>query len=144
MSFRKLNVDDTPQQLSEPLSNLSLEEHQQQMDQRATQVRALITRGQSTEALEQALENPPYGTGLSSTSAQLVSEVLMACRSQDIQQVLGGLSEEGKDTLLKYIYHGLGKPADFNCGVLLMWHERVVGMGGLGSIVRVMTDRKVV
>ncbi|KAJ2136772.1 arp2/3 complex subunit, partial [Coemansia sp. RSA 678] len=110
-------------------------------------VRAAISRGNSLEALEKALSEPPYGRGMEaaqSANAQLVSEILMATRAQDIGSVVGDLSDDDQDVLLKYIYHGLAHPAEFNCGVLLSWHERVVESGGLGSVVRVMADRRTV
>ncbi|KAJ2883796.1 arp2/3 complex subunit [Coemansia aciculifera] len=153
MAHRKLDIDgfDTEQQrMAEQMQYLSTKsdaEVASMVDQKAASVRAAITRGSSVEALEKALADPPYGYGLDaaqSANAQLVSEVLMATRAQDITSVVSSLADDSRDVLLKYIYHGLARPAGFNCGVLLSWHERVVEAGGLGSIVRVMSDRKTI
>ncbi|KAJ2083066.1 arp2/3 complex subunit [Coemansia sp. RSA 988] len=152
MAYRKLAIDnlDVENQMTEQLqfmSTKSNEEVASMVDQKAAAVRAAITRGNSIEALEKALAEPPYGRGLEpaqSSNAQLVSEILMATRAQDIASVVANLADEDRDVLLKYIYHGLARPAEFNCGVLLSWHERIVESGGLGSIVRVMSDRRVV
>ncbi|KAJ1833276.1 arp2/3 complex subunit [Coemansia sp. RSA 2706] len=153
MAHRKLEVDNLDaeqQQMAEQLQYLSTRSHDEVaalVDQKSAAVRAAITRGSSVEALEKALADPPYGRGLEaaqSANAQLVSEIMMATRAQDIGGVVGSLSEDQRDVLLKYIYHGLARPAEFNCGVLLGWHERVAESGGLGSIVRVMSDRKTV
>ncbi|KAJ1944391.1 actin-related protein ARPC5 [Linderina pennispora] len=153
MAHRKLDIDAldaSNQELTQQMQYLSTKttsELVSSVDQKAAAVRAAITRGNSAEALERALAEPPYGHGMEAAqaaNAQLVSEVLTATRAQDIASVVGSLSDDAKDVLLKYIYHGLAKPAEFNCGVLLSWHERVVEAGGLGSIVRVMTDRKTV
>ncbi|KAJ2844346.1 arp2/3 complex subunit [Coemansia brasiliensis] len=153
MAHRKLvidNLDAEHQQMTEQMqyvSTKSTEEVVAQVDQKAAAVRAAITRGNSIEALERALADPPYGRGMEAAqaaNAQLVSEILMATRTQDIASVVSNISEDARDVLLKYIYHGLARPAEFNCGVLLSWHERVTESGGLGSIVRVMSDRRTV
>ncbi|KAJ2609185.1 arp2/3 complex subunit [Coemansia sp. RSA 1365] len=153
MAHRKLaidGVDAEDQQITEQMQFMSTKSNEEVasiVDQKAAAVRAAITRGNSIEALEKALADPPYGRGLESaqsSNAQLVSEILMATRAQDIASVIANLADEDRDVLLKYIYHGLARPAEFNCGVLLSWHERVVENGGLGSIVRVMSDRRIV
>jgi actin related protein 2/3 complex subunit 5 len=46
------------------------------------------------------------------------------------------------DLLMKYIYRGFESPSDGSSGHLLLWHEKVFEKGGLGSIVRVLTDKK--
>ncbi|KAJ2770898.1 arp2/3 complex subunit [Coemansia nantahalensis] len=153
MAHRKLAIDALDaehQQMTEQLQFLSTRSASEvgaMVEQKAGAVRAAITRGSSVEALERALADPPYGRGLEqaqAANAQLVGEVLMATRAQDIAGVIAGLSEDDRDALLKYVYHGLARPAAFNCGVLLSWHERVVEAGGLGSIVRVLSDRRTV
>ncbi|KAJ2501708.1 arp2/3 complex subunit [Coemansia sp. RSA 1972] len=153
MAYRKLAIDHLDvehQQMTEQMQYLSTKSHAEVtslVDQKSAAVRAAISRGNSLEALEKALSEPPYGRGMEaaqSANAQLVSEILMATRAQDIGSVVGDLSDDDRDVLLKYIYHGLAHPAEFNCGVLLSWHERVVESGGLGSVVRVMADRRTV
>ncbi|KAJ2864034.1 arp2/3 complex subunit [Coemansia erecta] len=153
MAHRKLAIDgfdEEHQQIAQQMQILSTKSDSEVaslVDQKASAVRAAITRGNSAEALEKALSEPPYGHGLEaaqSANALLVAEVLMATRTQEVNNVVASLSEDYRDVLLKYIYHGLAHPAEFNCGVLLSWHERVVEAGGLGSIVRVMADRKTI
>ncbi|KAJ2227927.1 arp2/3 complex subunit [Coemansia sp. RSA 1722] len=153
MSHRKLAIDGYDaehQQMAQQMQYLSTKSHTEVsalVDQKAGIVRAAITRGNNVEALEKALSEPPYGHGMEpaqAANALLVSEILMATRTQDIANVVGGLADDARDVLLKYVYHGLARPAEFNCGVLLSWHERIVEAGGLGSIVRVMSDRKTV
>ncbi|KAJ1965044.1 arp2/3 complex subunit [Dipsacomyces acuminosporus] len=153
MAHRKLDIDALDaehQQITQQMQYLSTktsDEVASSVSQKSAAVRAAITRGNSVEALEKALADPPYGHGMEpaqAANAQLVSEVLAATRTQDIPSIVSSLSDDNRDILLKYIYHGLARPAEFNCGVLLSWHERVVESGGLGSIVRVMSDRKTV
>jgi actin related protein 2/3 complex subunit 5 len=45
---------------------------------------------------------------------------------------------------MKYIYRGFSEPTDNSGAILLTWHEKAYAIGGLGSIVRVLTDRKTV
>ncbi|KAJ2355961.1 arp2/3 complex subunit [Coemansia erecta] len=153
MAYRKIAIDHLDaehQQMTEQMQYLSTKSHSEVtslVDQKSALVRACLTKGNTVEALERALAEPPYGRGLEAAqaaNAQVISEILMATRAQDIGSVVGSLSDDDRDVLLKYIYHGLAHPAEFNCGVLLSWHERVVEGGGLGSIVRVMSDRRTV
>ncbi|KAJ2777915.1 arp2/3 complex subunit [Coemansia javaensis] len=153
MAHRELAIDafdEEQRQMMEQmevLSTRSAGEAAAAVEHKAAAVRAAITRGDTVDALGRALAEPPYGRGLEAAqaaNAQLVGEILMATRVQDIGSVVGGLTDDDRDVLLKYIYHGLARPAAFNCGVLLGWHERIVEAGGLGSIVRVLADRRTV
>ena len=41
---------------------------------------------------------------------------------------------------MKYIYRGFEIPSEGSSGNLLTWHEKVFARGGVGSIVRVLSD----
>ena len=45
------------------------------------------------------------------------------------------------ETFLKYVYRFMGKSV--NCGLMLKLHATLTDKGGLGSIMRVLTDKKV-
>lgn len=44
------------------------------------------------------------------------------------------------DVLMKYVYRGFEIPTEGSSGHLLQWHEKVYSKGGVGSIVRVLSD----
>jgi len=91
--------------------------------------------------------------------------VLNSTKSTDIPNVVKLLPAEAQDTLMKYLYKGMGLPGwgDVSGSVLLGWHEKVCRMprlstliffltqfhqltevAGTGCIVRAMTDRRLV
>ncbi len=54
--------------------------------------------------------------------------------------LLKNLDLETCDVLMKYVYKLMAKTS--NCATMLKIHAQLVEKAGLGSIVRVMTDRK--
>ena len=54
--------------------------------------------------------------------------------------VLRSLDLEACDVLMKYVYKLMANQS--NCALMLKLHAQLVEKAGLGSIVRVMTDRK--
>lgn len=75
---------------------------------------------------------------------QLVMEIMASVRSSDIGNVVRSLSVDQVDLIMKYIYRAMATPSAFSSVPLLAWHEKVYEIGGVGSIVRVLTDRKTV
>ncbi|XP_014798235.1 PREDICTED: actin-related protein 2/3 complex subunit 5-like protein [Calidris pugnax] len=71
-------------------------------------------------------------------------KVLTSFKSSEIEQAVSSLDRNGVDLLMKYIYKGFEKPTENSSAILLQWHEKALAVGGLGSIVRVLTARKTV
>ena len=69
-----------------------------------------------------------------------MESVLSTISEAEIPVLLKGLDLEACDVLMKYVYKLMGKSS--NCALMLKLHAQLVEKAGLGSIVRVMTDRK--
>lgn len=112
-----------------------------------TEVEALLRQGNMNDALHAVLKNPPINNKNHSAKEQveqLVVTVLSSFKSSDIEKAVGSLDKAGVDLLMKYIYRGFESPSDNSSAVLLQWHEKALAVGGVGSIVRVLTARKTV
>lgn len=61
--------------------------------------------------------------------------------SKSEAKVIGDLTPVEVDTLMKFIYYGFRQqPQDAT--LLLKFHDAAYAVGGVGSIVRVLTDKK--
>lgn len=69
-------------------------------------------------------------------------KVLLSIKSSQIEEVVQSLDPDQVDVLMKYIYKGFEVPSEGSSAHLLSWHEKAFAAGGVGSIVRVLTDKK--
>lgn len=139
-NFRKVNVDD----LDEDRFQDDAAETQETVGPSEGAVQELLNGKKNTDALKLVLKDPPYNAGAKEKSRllALLLRVLSQYKSNDVEGTVKQLSPEELDILLKFIYKGFSEPSDSSCGSLLSWHEKVVSVGGVGSIMRVLTDRK--
>ncbi|KAI9106221.1 actin-related protein 2/3 complex subunit 5 [Phlyctochytrium arcticum] len=152
MAHRKIDVDkyddedafiDEEQTSAEPTASSA--EVEDEVNARASEVRAALSRSDYAGAVAKALENPPAGAQLQAAkdkNTATVMEALAAARATDIPTICKSLSTAQMDILMKYIYRGMASPELYNSAVLLTWHEKTTEIGGVGSIMRVLTDRK--
>lgn len=70
----------------------------------------------------------------------IVESVLSTIQEAEIPALLKGLDLDSCDVLMKYVYKLMAKSS--NCAIMLKIHAQLVEKAGLGSIVRVMVDRK--
>jgi actin related protein 2/3 complex subunit 5 len=140
-AFRKVDVD----QYSEEVY-----EEDQVADDGVTgpsdaEVQSLLSKNRNTEALTYVLSTPPLATknqGVKDKALQSVLKVLMSFKAAEIEGALKGLDQNKLDILMKYIYRGFEQPSENSSAQLLVWHDKVFAITGLGSIVRVLTDKK--
>lgn len=72
----------------------------------------------------------------------LTLRVLLAIKSHQMDQAVELLEKNDLlDVLMKYIYRGFEIPSEGSSGHLLQWYEKVFARGGVGCIVRVLSDR---
>ncbi|KAI9324066.1 actin-related protein 2/3 complex subunit 5 [Zopfochytrium polystomum] len=115
------------------------------VNNRATEVRNLLFRGANAQAVIASLQNPPFGLDpqpIKDKNTQIVMEALSSVNSAEIVNVVKQLTSAQLDLAMKFIYRGMASPDIYNPSVLLAWHEKVVEVGGLATITRVLTDRQ--
>ncbi|XP_017576640.1 actin related protein 2/3 complex, subunit 5-like, b [Pygocentrus nattereri] len=141
--FRKVDVDEFDE-------NKFVEEHDEATEQPGPdtgEVDNLIRQGDMMSAFHVALRNPPINSKnpvIKEKAQAVVLRVLTSFKSSDIEPAVKSLDSNGIDLLMKYVYKGFEKPSENSSAVLLQWHEKAFAVGGLGSIVRVMTSRKTI
>ncbi|KAF7795743.1 hypothetical protein EIP86_006910 [Pleurotus ostreatoroseus] len=117
--------------------------------QKATAIRGFLSKGDIAGALTTVLEGAPYGPNVEEArnlNLQTLVTILNSTKATEIPGVIRSLSEDAQDTLMKYLYKGMGLPGwgDVSGSVLLGWHEKLTEVAGTGCIVRAMTDRRLV
>eukprot|EP01135_Chromosphaera_perkinsii_P005708 Nk52_evm8s359 gene=Nk52_evmTU8s359 len=114
------------------------------VQKREQEVRRLVSMGNLENALKTALSEPPTtakDVNVKTLNCETVMSVLTAYKGNEIGNAVKSLNSEELDILMKYIYKGMGNPESGNSPILLSWHEKTVEHAGLGSIVRVLTDK---
>ncbi|KAF5291720.1 hypothetical protein FQR65_LT11414 [Abscondita terminalis] len=97
------------------------------------------------EALHAVLSNAPLGSKnqqIKDQALNITLRVLLAIKASQIDDIVQSLSLELIDVLMKYVYRGFEIPSEGSSGHLLLWHEKAYGIGGVGCIVRVLSDSK--
>jgi len=138
--FRKVEIDDFD---PEKFKDDTVEGDEQGPNE--AEVNAFLTQGKNTDALVAVLKNPPVGAKnqtVKDKAVQLAIRVLTTFKTSEIDNAVKSLDSKLIDTLMKYIYRGFEFPSEGSSASLLSWHEKAYAIGGAGSIVRVLTDRK--
>jgi len=72
----------------------------------------------------------------------IVEKVLFSITDAEMAGLINSLSLDACDVLMKYIYKFMSKCN--NSALMLKLHSQLLEKAGIGSIVRVLTDRKLV
>ncbi len=81
-------------------------------------------------------------------NSDIIEKVLSQLSESDIPNAINALDNETSDILMKYLYRLMGQQREktekekFNYALVLKFHAQLVEKAGVGSIVRVLTDRK--
>ncbi|MGH0141183.1 UNVERIFIED_CONTAM: hypothetical protein FKN15_072722 [Acipenser sinensis] len=148
--FRKVDIDDYDENKFVDEQEEAAEQQgpdEAEVDSLTRQYPLREQTGDNMAAFHAALRNPPINTknqAVKERAQGIVLKVLTSFRSSEIEQAVKSLDKNSVDLLMKYIYKGFEKPSDNSSAILLQWHEKAFAVGGLGSIVRVLTARKTV
>lgn len=72
--------------------------------------------------------------------AELMLRVILNVKSSEIESIVNTLDLDEIDVLMRYIYYGFEHPVEGSSSYLLTWHDKACNRGGVGSIVRVLTE----
>ncbi|XP_076352078.1 actin-related protein 2/3 complex subunit 5-B-like [Tachypleus tridentatus] len=141
--FRKIDVDQYNEDLYKdedgseaPSPPAGPDEHE---------IMSYLNQGKNIDALKTVLRTAPIGSknpSVKDAAFALVMKVLLAVKTSEMEKAVNCLDRELVDILMKYIYRGFECPSEGSSAHLLAWHEKAYAAGGVGSIVRVLTDRK--
>lgn len=69
-------------------------------------------------------------------------KVILSIKPSQIEEIVNSLDSNLLDTLMKYVYKGFEAPSEGSSGLLLLWHEKIYNIVGVGCIVRVLSDTR--
>jgi len=140
--FRKIDVDSYGEDV---FKDEDLHETQATTNLNEQEIRKLVQSNKFAEALRKLLDSAPLtvkNAAVKDAATNLVLQVLLGVKTSEIDKTIEGLDVDQIDVLMKYIYRGFELPSDGSSANLLIWHEKTFAKGGVGSIVRVLTDKK--
>ncbi|XP_001198802.2 actin-related protein 2/3 complex subunit 5-B [Strongylocentrotus purpuratus] len=139
--FRKVNIDEFDEN--------NYQDEVVEADQVAVpaeeEIERLLNSKKNVDALQLLLRNAPITSKNQvdkDKAHQLVIRVLTMFKASEVGDAVNSLDSNSIDILMKYIYREFAAPSEKSASVCLTWHEKVYAVGGVGSIIRVLTDRK--
>ncbi|KAF7266285.1 actin-related protein 2/3 complex, subunit 5 [Rhynchophorus ferrugineus] len=109
------------------------------------EVKNLLQKGKLIDALKVVLMNAPLGSKnqqIKENALNLTLRVLLSIKPSQIEEAVNSLDIDLLDILMKYVYKGFENPSEGSSGHLLVWHEKVYNVGGVGCIIRVLSDTR--
>ncbi|XP_011066517.1 PREDICTED: actin-related protein 2/3 complex subunit 5 [Acromyrmex echinatior] len=109
------------------------------------EILTLLSQGKNAEALISVLKSAPLeckNQQVKDSARNLTQKVLLSIKSNQVDDCLAQLDRDLIDVLMKYIYRGFEIPTEGSSSHLLLWHEKVFNISGVGCIVRVFSDSK--
>jgi len=72
----------------------------------------------------------------------LIMYILLNVKKTDIDSILEQMDIDQLDLLMRYVYKGLENPLNGRSNRLFYWHSAIFYKVGLGSIMRVLCDKR--
>ena len=141
--FRKIDIDQYNEDLFKDEDNQDAVSPTIGFDER--EINNLMAQGRHGDALKHLLSRAPINSKnqlAKDTAFSLMMQLLNGVRANEIDKIVDQLDNDHIDILMKYIYRGFETPPDGNSAHLLSWHEKTYNKGGVGCIVRVLTDKR--
>ena len=109
------------------------------------QLNSLLNSNKNVEALKLFLAGSPVGIKDPDTKNKvrdLAQRILLAVKKEEMEPAVSKMDKDTLDVLMKFIYAGFERPVEGSSGHLLVWHDKVFSASGLGSVVRVLSDKR--
>ena len=109
------------------------------------QLNSLLNSNKNVEALKQFLSSSPAGIKEPETKSkirELAQRILLAVKKEEMEAAVAQMDKDSLDVLMKFIYAGFESPVEGSSGHLLVWHDKVFSASGVGSVVRVLADKR--
>merc|ERR1711915_923554 len=109
------------------------------------QINSLLNSNKNVDALKLFLSSSPLGKkdpNAKKTTLELAVRNMMAIKQNQIEDAVKGLDNDSRDVLMKFVYKGFEIPSKDSSAHLLLWHEKIFNVTGVGSVVRVLTDKR--
>ncbi|RWS16361.1 Actin-related protein 2/3 complex subunit 5-like protein [Dinothrombium tinctorium] len=141
--FRKIDIDQYNDDLFKEEESVDVQSPVTGVDEQ--EVNRLLQSGKHVEAIKYLISVCPLNSknqAAKDCALNLMMQAMSAVKTSEMDKVIDALDIDQIDIIMKYIYRGFENPSDNRSGHLLIWHEKAYTKAGLGSIVRVLTDKK--
>ena len=104
-------------------------------------VQKLCSQGKFADAIKYILSFDA-ANGKDLVEPNLMIQTMLGVKASEIDGIVAGLNTEQLDLVMKYIYRGFESPSENRSAHLLVWHQKTCSKSGLGSIVRVLAEKR--
>eukprot|EP01133_Synstelium_polycarpum_P007741 gene7741-9071_t len=139
------NYDDENMDAAGPENGKTDAQYKQEIQARSNEITKALNAGNPASCIALALQDPPIYTksqAIKDQNATIVINLLGSIKEKDVDACLNNLTADDLDVLMKYIYRGLA--TGDNSAIFFKWFEATLKKGGIGSVVRAISERKTV
>merc|ERR1712048_874272 len=137
-----------------PTTNMADDsELMQQVEDTANNIRTMIGQKRASDAVMEALSDPPYATKnmeIKDKHAEAAFTAVVALKDSELDKLLEDIEASEMDTLMKFLYKFMAMSENWDkdddrfkeSPKVLKFHKKLVDKAGPGCIARVMASRK--